>query len=438
MTSLKRDRSNSVESNTASKEPEAFGKKCRRLEKDREKALQHIRYFRALEKEAADMVSELKECLKQKDQEHRDYASEYLSVVKADVEKFLTLPRELRDEIYKGMYVQRKRIKVSCDRDLWKPSAEDITKYPNWPEDTSRYLNQDFVGKQVAREAAKVFYGHNCFVVEDARLMEDFGEHDYYNSGVLPREYIRHLAVVLDQKWTWQETSEFDRYIDRSARRSRILDNRRYLTTDYAKSDGWSRPDWLKNRHRNRHLLEPLYEYRELKKLKLYVTQHRCGIFEPREIALTVNSIVDEVGPGAAVTVKIGSRNSGEKKYGGKKWTNVTHYFQQPSEEEWKAFEEAEHFDCPCPAEKDCTNHEGHHGWYRALLKDYQETFRSLNLEATIQEANSYVRQKLTNAQEEVLVGHVNKLTDRGLPPTHQVLKNIAEEIAKTRLGEHW
>ena len=56
----------------------------------------------------------------------------------------------------------------------------------------------------------------------------------------------------------------------------------------------------------------------------------------------------------------------------------------------------------------------------------------------TVQEANSYVRQKLTNAQEEVLIAHANRLTDRGLPPTPQILKNIAEEIAKTKLGKNW
>ena len=56
----------------------------------------------------------------------------------------------------------------------------------------------------------------------------------------------------------------------------------------------------------------------------------------------------------------------------------------------------------------------------------------------TIQDANSYTRQKLTNAQEEVLIGHLNRLTDRGLPPTPQILKNIAEEIAKTKLGKNW
>ncbi|KAJ9624496.1 hypothetical protein H2203_005231 [Taxawa tesnikishii (nom. ined.)] len=52
----------------------------------------------------------------------------------------------------------------------------------------------------------------------------------------------------------------------------------------------------------------------------------------------------------------------------------------------------------------------------------------------TIQQANSNVRQKLTNAQEEVLVAHLNRLTDGGLPPTPQVLKNIAEQVAKTKL----
>jgi len=289
------------------------------------------------------------------------------------------------------MYAQKKRIKITCDREFLKPSAEDIAECPNWPEDTSRYLSQDFVGKQVARETAKVFYGHNCFVVEDARLIRDFGDYDYYNSGVMPYEYIRNLAVVLDQTWTWKKTNEFERYRDRTARKSHILDNWHYLTADYEKSGNRSRPNWLKNRDRNRHLLEPLYEYKELKRLKLYVTQRKRGIFEPREIALAVDTILDELGPGAVVTVKIGSPNSGDKKYGGKKWTDVTHYFQKPSEEEWKAFKEAEQFDCPCPAEEDCTNHEGHDGWYRALLKDYRETLRKLNLEDALDDCQGCI-----------------------------------------------
>lgn len=36
----------------------------------------------------------------------------------------------------------------------------------------------------------------------------------------------------------------------------------------------------------------------------------------------------------------------------------------------------------------------------------------------TIQEAVSYTRQRLTDVQEEVLIAHLNRLTDRGLPPT--------------------
>lgn len=41
----------------------------------------------------------------------------------------------------------------------------------------------------------------------------------------------------------------------------------------------------------------------------------------------------------------------------------------------------------------------------------------------TVQEANSYARQKLTNAQEEVLVGHIRRLEDRDLPLTPQMLR---------------
>jgi hypothetical protein len=82
--------------------------------------------------------------------------------------------------------------------------------------------------------------------------------------------------------------------------------------------------------------------------------------------------------------------------------------------------------------------------------RNYAATARKRNLEPTtlrrrfigestsIRVANSEVRQALTSEEEEVLIGHVNKLTDRGIPPTPQILKNIAEEIAKVALGRNW
>jgi Tc5 transposase DNA-binding domain len=56
----------------------------------------------------------------------------------------------------------------------------------------------------------------------------------------------------------------------------------------------------------------------------------------------------------------------------------------------------------------------------------------------TIQEAVSYVRKQLTDTQEEALITYVNKLNDRGFPPTPQILKNIAESIGQTHLGRNW
>jgi Tc5 transposase DNA-binding domain len=58
--------------------------------------------------------------------------------------------------------------------------------------------------------------------------------------------------------------------------------------------------------------------------------------------------------------------------------------------------------------------------------------------QGTIEDANSYIRQQLTQTQEEVLITYVNKLNDRGFPPTPQILKNIAESIAHITLGPNW
>jgi Tc5 transposase DNA-binding domain len=57
---------------------------------------------------------------------------------------------------------------------------------------------------------------------------------------------------------------------------------------------------------------------------------------------------------------------------------------------------------------------------------------------ASNQDANSYSRQQLTDIQESTLIEYINKLSNRGLPPTPQIVKNLAEEIAGVTLGPNW
>ena len=54
------------------------------------------------------------------------------------------------------------------------------------------------------------------------------------------------------------------------------------------------------------------------------------------------------------------------------------------------------------------------------------------------QEANSYARRQLTDIQEKTLIQYINKLSDRGLPPTPQIVKNFVEEIADEALRKNW
>lgn len=46
--------------------------------------------------------------------------------------------------------------------------------------------------------------------------------------------------------------------------------------------------------------------------------------------------------------------------------------------------------------------------------------------------------QCLTNTQEKRLIQYINKLSDRGMPPTSQIVKNLAEEIRKRPVGKNW
>jgi hypothetical protein len=53
-------------------------------------------------------------------------------------------------------------------------------------------------------------------------------------------------------------------------------------------------------------------------------------------------------------------------------------------------------------------------------------------------DADSEYRQRLTTVQEEVLIKHINDFSDRGLPPTTQIVKNLAEEIIHDTVGKNW
>lgn len=53
-------------------------------------------------------------------------------------------------------------------------------------------------------------------------------------------------------------------------------------------------------------------------------------------------------------------------------------------------------------------------------------------------EANSFWHQCLTIEQEEVLIHRINYLTDRAMPPTSHIVKNLAEEIRGAPVGKNW
>ena len=57
---------------------------------------------------------------------------------------------------------------------------------------------------------------------------------------------------------------------------------------------------------------------------------------------------------------------------------------------------------------------------------------------APISVANAETHQRLSIQQEEVLIRHINKLTDRGIPPTSRIVRNLTEEIINTSVGKNW
>jgi hypothetical protein len=63
---------------------------------------------------------------------------------------------------------------------------------------------------------------------------------------------------------------------------------------------------------------------------------------------------------------------------------------------------------------------------------------RFLGTQLSAREASSQTHQKLTIVQEEVLIDWINKLTDRTMPPTTQIVRNVAEELSGSPVGKNW
>lgn len=54
------------------------------------------------------------------------------------------------------------------------------------------------------------------------------------------------------------------------------------------------------------------------------------------------------------------------------------------------------------------------------------------------EEARSRTHKVLTNAQEEVLIDHIRKLSDRGLHPTPHIIENLVVEFVRKPVGSRW
>ena len=72
------------------------------------------------------------------------------------------------------------------------------------------------------------------------------------------------------------------------------------------------------------------------------------------------------------------------------------------------------------------------HGVARSTLRE-----RFLGESLFIQVAASKYRQRLTFVQEKTLIEHINRLTNRELPPTNQIVRNFAKEMIKGLIGKN-
>ena len=83
-------------------------------------------------------------------------------------------------------------------------------------------------------------------------------------------------------------------------------------------------------------------------------------------------------------------------------------------------------------------------------IPNYTQTAKKYNVQKTTlmrrfkgetvstEEAHSRDQKLLTTAQESILVEHIRKLSNRGLPPTPKILENLVTEIVGHPIGGRW
>ena len=80
---------------------------------------------------------------------------------------------------------------------------------------------------------------------------------------------------------------------------------------------------------------------------------------------------------------------------------------------------------------------------YSAIARNWKLTPSTLIRRAqgkttSREDFQSQVYQCLTNAQEHILIRQINRLTERGIPPTSQMVRNFAEEMIGRAVGKNW
>src|ERR1700733_15347314 len=73
--------------------------------------------------------------------------------------------------------------------------------------------------------------------------------------------------------------------------------------------------------------------------------------------------------------------------------------------------------------------------YYRCSSSTVSRRIRGLT--KSKKEANSFWHQCLIIEQEEVLIHRINTLTDRSMPPTSHIIKNLAKEIRGGHVGKN-
>jgi hypothetical protein len=162
-----------------------------------------------------------------------------------------TLPRELRDEVY-AYVCTGDSVLVNSDWGTTSYFTTDPIAMGCYTHDrlsAAHYWKTEYIGNDILKEMAEVWYSKSTFTFSDCTVMERFLMEDRWNTGLSPGNLVRNICVsvnIASWAYTFTEHVQIQEDLKKELRKIMGLKKEAKIKIKVRTSyDHWNTPDYV-------------------------------------------------------------------------------------------------------------------------------------------------------------------------------------------------